>query len=109
MIKELVLDKKIVLVTGAAKRIGHSLALACGSAGADIIIHYGHSKKKAVETREEIISLGRRAWSKALDLRQPDEVSDLILEPGKIGSIYALINSAAIFESILIQDTALTD
>jgi NAD(P)-dependent dehydrogenase (short-subunit alcohol dehydrogenase family) len=109
MIKELPLDKKIVLITGAAKRIGRALALACASAGADVFIHYGSSKKEAIETREEITSLGRRAWIKTADLSRPDEVSDLILEAGNIGPIYALINSAAIFEPISMQETTLTD
>ena len=103
------LDKKIVLVTGAAKRIGHALAYACARAGADIIIHYDHSKKEAAETRDEIISLGRRSWIKAADLSQPADLSDLILEVGKIGTIYTLINSAAIFEPITMQETTLAD
>lgn len=109
MMSNLPLDKKIVLVTGAAKRIGHALAYACARAGADIFIHYDHSKKEAAETRDEIISLGRRSWIKAADLSQPADLSDLILEVGKIGTIYALINSAAIFEPITIQETTLAD
>ncbi len=109
MMSDLPLDKKIVLVTGAAKRIGHSLVRACALAGADIFIHYGHSNKEAVETRDEIVSLGRRAWIKAADLSRPDELSDLILEVRKIGPIYALVNNAAIFEPISLQETTLAD
>jgi NAD(P)-dependent dehydrogenase (short-subunit alcohol dehydrogenase family) len=109
MISDLPLDKKLVLVTGAAKRIGHALAYACAQAGADIFIHYDHSKKEAVETRDEIISLDRRAWIRAADLSRPEELADLLLEVVKIGLIYALINSAAIFETISLQETTLAD
>jgi pteridine reductase len=109
MMNKLPLENKIVLVTGAAKRIGHALARACAMAGADVFIHYGHSKKEAIETRDEIISMGRRAWIKAADLSLPDELSNLILDARKIGPLYALINSAAIFEPISMQETTLAD
>ena len=109
MMSNLTLENKIVLITGAAKRIGKALAYACAHAGADIFIHYDHSEKEAVETRDEIISLGRRAWIKAADLGRPDELSNLLLEAGKMGPIYALINSAAIFEPISMQETTLAD
>ena len=103
------LENKIVFITGAAKRIGRFLAQACALAGADIFIHYGQSKKEAVETQEEIISLGRRAWIKSADLSQSGELNDLIMEVRKSGPIYALINSAAIFEPLSMLDTTLGD
>jgi NAD(P)-dependent dehydrogenase (short-subunit alcohol dehydrogenase family) len=109
MMSDLPLDKKIVLVTGAAKRIGRALARACALAGADVFIHYGHSKKEAFETQEEILSLGRRAWIMAADLSRPNEVSDLILQVSKIGLLYALINNVAIFEPISMQETTLAE
>ena len=109
MMSNLTLENKIILITGAAKRIGKALTYACAHAGADIFIHYDHSEKEAVETRDEIISLGCRAWIKAADLGRPDELSNLLLEAGKMRPIYALINSAAIFEPISMQETTLAD
>jgi NAD(P)-dependent dehydrogenase (short-subunit alcohol dehydrogenase family) len=109
MLTKFPLDKKIVLVTGAARRIGRALAIACALAGADVFIHYGHSKKEALATKQQIISMGRRAWIKTADLSKPDHVSALMSEVRKKGPIYALINSAAIFEPISMQETTLIE
>jgi NAD(P)-dependent dehydrogenase (short-subunit alcohol dehydrogenase family) len=106
---DLPLLNKLVLITGAAKRIGRVLARACAQSGADIFIHYGHSTEEAAETQHQIESMGRRAWILPADLSRPDEVSELISHVGKIGSLYALVNSAAKFEALSIQDTRFSD
>jgi NAD(P)-dependent dehydrogenase (short-subunit alcohol dehydrogenase family) len=102
------LNNKIVLVTGAAKRIGHLIALACARSGADVIIHYNQSKNQAIETKKEIHSLGRRAWILSSDLSQPESVHDLLVQASKIGTIFALVNNAAIFEPISLLETTLS-
>lgn len=40
---------KVILVTGAAKRIGRGIALRLGAEGARVLIHYGESEKEARE------------------------------------------------------------
>ncbi len=42
-------------------------------------------------------------------LAKPDEVSNLIEEASKIGRLFALINNAAIFEPLSLQQTDLSD
>jgi NAD(P)-dependent dehydrogenase (short-subunit alcohol dehydrogenase family) len=106
---ELQLNNKLVLITGAAKRIGRSLAYACARAGADVFIHYSHSEKEAIETLEQIKSLGRHAWIMPADLSRPNEISDLLQQVSNKGSLYALVNNAAMFEPLSIQDTKLAD
>jgi pteridine reductase len=106
---DLPLNGKFVLITGAAKRIGRALALACGQAGADICIHYGHSREDARATQKQVEALGRRAWIIPADLSQPHEISDLVSQVSKIGPLYALVNSAAKFEPLSLQDTTLAD
>jgi len=103
------LNGKLILVTGAARRLGRTFALACAKAGADVIIHHGHSRSQADETKNEIASLGRKAWTVQADLRQADEAANLIAQANKVGRLYALINSAAIFEPLTLQETTLTD
>jgi NAD(P)-dependent dehydrogenase (short-subunit alcohol dehydrogenase family) len=105
--KELPLDGKTVMVTGAARRVGRMLALACGRAGADIIIHHGHSAGEALQLQEEIASFGCRAWTLAADLSDPDEVARLIDQAREFAPLYALVNSAAIFESLSLRETTL--
>ena len=46
-------EGKVVLVTGAAKRIGRSIALALAAEGARVAIHYGSSEAEARQTAEE--------------------------------------------------------
>ena len=98
---------KMILVTGAARRVGRLLALACARAGANVIVHYGHSEENARETAEEISKLGRRAWKISADLNKSSEVDSLIDQTGKLGVLYALINSAAIFDPVRLKDTDL--
>lgn len=106
---ELPLLGKTILVTGAARRIGRGLALACAYAGADIIIHHGHSEQEASRLKQEITALGRRAWIISADLGQRDQIAELISRTNKIGRLYALINSAAIFEPLSLQETKVSD
>jgi NAD(P)-dependent dehydrogenase (short-subunit alcohol dehydrogenase family) len=107
--KDLPLDGTTVMVTGAARRVGRILALACGRAGADIIIHHGHSAHEALQLQEEIASFGRRAWVLTADLSNPEEVSRMISQAQGFAPLYALVNSAAIFESLSLQETTLAD
>ena len=106
---ELPLLDKTVLITGSARRVGRILALGCAQAGADVVIHHGHSPDEAQETREEIESMGRRAWILASDLGVPVETSELISRANALSPLYALVNSAAIFESHSLADTSLSD
>jgi NAD(P)-dependent dehydrogenase (short-subunit alcohol dehydrogenase family) len=103
------LDGKTVLVTGGARRVGRMLALACGGAGADVIIHHGHSEEEAEETKKEIESFGHRAWVLASDLSHPESVSSLIEIANGISPLYALVNSAAIFENLSLEESTLDD
>ncbi|SVD73625.1 uncharacterized protein METZ01_LOCUS426479, partial [marine metagenome] len=58
----------IVLVTGAATRIGRAIALALGVAGWGVVVHYHRSKEAAADVVAEIENAGSRAISLAADL-----------------------------------------
>jgi pteridine reductase len=103
------LTGKTILVTGAARRVGRLFALACGRAGANVIIHHGHSPAEAQSVKEEIASLGPRAWVLAADLSHADEVSQLIERANELSPLYGLVNSASIFEPLSMPDTTLDD
>lgn len=47
------MDGKVILVTGAAKRIGRSIAIALAREGARVAIHYGGSEAEAKRTAAE--------------------------------------------------------
>lgn len=103
------LKGKTILVTGGARRVGRLFALACGRAGANVIIHHGHSPNEAESVKEEIASFGPRAWVLASDLSHPESVSQLIDRANELSPLYGLVNSASIFESLTVHDTTLDD
>lgn len=103
------LKEKTILVTGAARRVGRIFALACARAGADVVIHHAHSEQDAWQVKDEIESLGCRAHVIASDFGTPDSVSRLISQANEFSPLYALVNSAAIFEPLSFQNTTLDD
>jgi len=103
------LDGKIVLITGGARRVGKIFALACAHAGADVVIHHGHSDAEAEATREEIIGMGRRAWVFQADLNDPSQAENLIPLINDSTPLHGLVNSAAIFKALSLATTSLDD
>lgn len=103
------LNGKTILITGAARRLGRLFALACARSGADIIIHHSHSDEEAKQVKDEIESLGRIAHILASNFGTPDSAARLISQANDISPLYALVNSAAIFENLSFQTTSLED
>jgi len=98
---------KTVLITGGAHRVGKALALAVAQSGGDVIIHYGRSTSQARETQAEIENLGQAAYLLQADLSDPEQVQELIGRAIQIATLDALVNNAAIFESLDWEDTDL--
>jgi len=91
--------RKIVLITGAAKRIGHIIALEMAKAGWDIVIHYGKSQKEAEMTIALIQAMGRKAIGIQADLAIESEVEHLIpICIKEMGLPDCIVNNASIFE-----------
>ncbi len=97
---------KNILITGAARRLGRRFALACANAGANIAIHHGHSDSDAESLRSEITGLGRQAWIYQSDLSDSKQTRELIPHINQSAPLHALINSAAIFESLTLDSTS---
>jgi len=89
--------QKIVLVTGAAKRIGRGIAIRLRQAGYRVAIHYGTSEKEARETAAEC---GETEIFQA-NLENVEEIRRLFGEvAGRLGSLYGLVNNAARFTRV---------
>ncbi|NWG33235.1 MAG: SDR family oxidoreductase [Chloroflexi bacterium] len=100
---------KTALITGAARRIGRRLALACARAGADVVIHHAHSDFDAESLRTEINRLDRQAWVFKADLTDSSHTESLIPLISRIAPIHFLINNAAIFEPLTLDSASLDD
>ncbi len=103
------LDGKIILVTGAARRVGRLFALACANAGADVVIHHAHSDDDAASLRTEIIGLDRRAWILKADFADSSSILNLIPQLNLPSPLHGLVNSASIFEPLSFSSTSLED
>lgn len=90
---------RTALVTGAAKRIGHAIALDLAHQGLDVAVHYATSKDEADETVAAIQAMGRKAVSLRADLTREDQVLPLVAEAkDALGPVDVLVNNASAFE-----------
>ncbi len=90
---------KVVLVTGAARRLGREIALALAAGGWQVAIHYRSSKEDAIKTVADCASISGAAAAFVADLS--DEASVRALLPdviARLGRVDAVVNSASTFE-----------
>jgi NAD(P)-dependent dehydrogenase (short-subunit alcohol dehydrogenase family) len=90
---------RTVLVTGAGRRLGRAVALACAQAGWRVAVHYLHSRQDAIDTVAVCAQwVGGGAVFEA-DLA--DEAAARALLPrvvAELGRVDAVVNSAALFQ-----------
>ena len=92
------LADKVVVITGAARRVGRAIALHLAEHGCHVALHYGRSAGEADEVADRIRGMGRCCTLVAGDLAVPSVpgrvVDAVIAEHGRID---ALVNNAAVF------------
>lgn len=88
---------KRVLVTGASKGIGRSIAIEAAKAGYEVIVHYGRDLDGANKTVEEIIAIGGKSSIISFDISDRAETKNsLENEIEKNGMFYGVICNAGI-------------
>ncbi len=91
-------EGRVALVTGAARRIGRSIALKLAAEGADVVVNYRSSKTDAEQVIAEITSGGRRALVWQADVSRRDEVLGMLAAVERdFGRLDILVNNAGIF------------
>jgi NAD(P)-dependent dehydrogenase (short-subunit alcohol dehydrogenase family) len=92
------------LITGAARRIGRTLALEAASLGYDIAIHHRDAQDDAARLAEAIAALGRRATILTADLSDEAKVAGLVPQAtAALGPLTLLVNNASLFEDDRIE------
>jgi NAD(P)-dependent dehydrogenase (short-subunit alcohol dehydrogenase family) len=95
---------RTVLVTGAARRLGRSIALALAAGGWQVAVHYRSSQEDATKTVAECDEL--TPTSAAFDANFADEAAVRSLVPRVVqhfGALDAVVNSASLFEHDTVQ------
>ena len=90
---------KVVLVTGAARRLGREIALALAAGGWHVAVHYRSSEADAIKTVADCARISGAAAAFYADLS--DELSVRALLPdviARFGHVDAVVNSASTFE-----------
>ena len=92
-------SRPVVLVTGAARRVGRAMALDLAGQGFDVAVHYRGSVTEAEATARDCTDHGARAQTFQADLS--DEASARALLPAVVqamGRVDAVVNNASDFE-----------
>jgi NAD(P)-dependent dehydrogenase (short-subunit alcohol dehydrogenase family) len=92
------------LVTGAARRIGRTLALRAASCGYAVAIHHRGSEAEANAVKAEIEAAGGQAVVVAADFADAGVAALLIDEAcAAVGPLTLLVNNASLFEDDSIE------
>lgn len=91
------LQGKVALVTGAGRGIGRAIALTLASYGADVIVNYNGSAKKAEETGKRIEEMRRKALLVKANVADKEECKAMFDRiKDEFGRLDILVNNAGI-------------
>lgn len=94
------MERKIALITGAARRIGKTIACALAREGWDIALHYNNSQNEAEDTIKYIKSLGVNGIIVHADLKNEAQLRTIIRQVNdKLGKITCLVNNASVLKN----------
>ena len=94
----------MLLVTGASRGIGRSIALQLAEEGYNVAVNYAGSKDKAEAVVEEIKAKGVDSFAIQANVANGDEVKAMIKEVvSQFGSVDVLVNNAGITRDNLLM------
>lgn len=97
-------EKKVALVTGAAKGIGRAIALALAGDQVTVVVNYNGSKERAEAVVEEIKALGADGCAYQCNVADTDATLAMVKEIiAQYGRLDILVNNAGITRDNLIM------
>ena len=92
-------SRPVVLITGAAKRVGAVIARTLHAAGYDLMVHHRHSDAEAAALQHELQQARSDSVSVvSADLLEFDRLPELVAKTlGRFGRLDALVNNASAF------------
>lgn len=100
---------KTALVTGAARRIGRELVLNLARDGVNVVIHYNNSVSEAVSLKEEVESLGVKAFLVKADLLVEEDIQELVRQVDSLTDVDILINNASLYYRTPLDEATFID
>jgi 3-oxoacyl-[acyl-carrier protein] reductase len=92
----MVLNDRVIIVTGATRGIGRAIAVEAAKAGANLAI-FGRNEGLLSEVRAQVESLGRRVLALSVDVAQPAAIDEAIKKvQQEFSRIDGLVNNAGI-------------
>ena len=96
----MILQNKIVLITGASGGIGMALAREFGKHKAKLILHYANTKINIDTLQEELAKQNIESFSVQADFKSTDGIKSMFdTIKGKYGQLDVLVNNAGIFKT----------
>lgn len=97
-------DQKVALITGGARRIGAAIVEALAEEGYAVVVHCNSSRAEADALVISLRKKGKRAAVITADLANPDAVAGMMAQAVKpFGPVTALINNASSFIADTLQ------
>ena len=98
------LENKVVIITGASRGIGKSIAEECVQQGATVVFTYLSSKEKAEALVKELTANGGKAKGFRSDASKFDEAQKLVDDVvNEYGTVDVLVNNAGITRDTLLM------
>lgn len=88
----------MVIITGAARRIGRACAIELASSGFDVLATVRVEDEDARSLRREIERLGRRCRLLVADLQEVESIEMIAVAVREFGRLEALVNNASLYE-----------
>ncbi len=97
------LKNKVVLVTGAARGIGKSIAMSLAKQGCHVVFNYRGDEAKAAALKEELVAAGGQATGLKFDVTDYEAMTKSLDEFTKtVAPISGLVNNAGISKDTLL-------
>lgn len=92
------LENSVILITGAAMRVGKEVALYFASKGANISFSYYEADEPWQQTQQEIEALGVKCFVKKVEIRSSADIKAFVQETKEqFGRIDVLFNNASVW------------
>lgn len=99
------MQRKVAIVTGAARGIGKAVALELAANGYDIVVNYHHLPDAALEVCRSIERLGARALPVYADLEKLEDIASLFHQVDReFPVLHLLVNNAGVSDEVRFLD-----